>query len=68
MKYNSFGTKLWSKQLGDSSGNTSVSGIEIDASNNIYLGGTTEGGLDGNVDGGGDDIVLIKYDSSGNKL
>ena len=68
MKYNSSGTKQWTRQLG-SSGSDRGKGIAIDNSSNIYLVGTTSGGLDGNTLGTGSstDIFLVKYDSDGNK-
>ena len=50
--------------------------ITIDSLGNIYMTGTTEGGLDGNANSGGiscyirsscKDIFLIKFNSSGTK-
>jgi len=66
LKYNSSGTKQWTKQLGTSSGE-SGSGVTIDSSDNIYVTGYTSGGLDGNTSSGESDIFLVKYDSSGTK-
>jgi len=66
VKYNSTGTKQWTKQLGTSSldyGN----GITSDSSGNIYVTGITSGGLDGNTIYGKNDIFLVKYNSSGTK-
>ena len=68
VKYNSSGTKQWTKQLGTSSldwGND----VTTDSSGNIYVTGFTDGGLDGNTNSQGtlDDIFLVKYNSSGTK-
>ena len=66
VKYNSSGTKQWTKQLG-----TSVyehgKDVTTDSSGNIYVTGLTQGGLDGNTNSGKDDIFLVKYKSSGTK-
>jgi hypothetical protein len=66
VKYNSSGTKQWTKQLG-SSGYDTGSGVTVDSSDNIYVTGTTSGGLDGNTNSGDQDIFLVKYNSSGTK-
>jgi len=67
VKYNSSGTKQWTKQLGTS---TTEYGRELttDSSGNIYVTGFTRGGLDGNTNLGSSDIFLIKYNSSGTKI
>ena len=66
VKYNSSGTKQWTKQLGTSS-NDYAYGIATDSSGNVYLTGNTEGELDGNTNSGNSDIFLLKYNSSGTK-
>ena len=48
IKYDSSGTKQWTKQLGTSSGDEGR-GITTDSSGNIYVTGYTQGGLDGNT-------------------
>ena len=66
IKYNSSGTKQWTKQLGTTSDDWGNS-VTTDSSGNIYLTGFTKGGLDGNNSSGESDIFLIKYNSSGTK-
>jgi len=66
VKYNSSGTKQWTKQLGTSE-NDIGNGVTTDSSDNIYVTGNTEGGLDGNTNSGRTDIFLVKYNSSGTK-
>ena len=66
VKYNSSGTRQWTKQLGTSS-NELGEGVTTDSSDNIYVTGYTMGSLDGNTKFGNEDIFLVKYDSSGTK-
>ena len=66
MKYNSSGTKQWTKQLGNSAADIGM-GVTVDSSDNIYVTGIASGGLDRNTGSVGEDIVLVKYNSSGTK-
>ncbi len=66
VKYNSSGTKIWSNVLGNSSQNTAT-GIISNSSGEVFVGGYTFDGLDGNSSSGGFDLFLVKYDSSGIK-
>ena len=66
VKYNSSGTRQWTKQLGSSSTDWGYD-VTTDSSGNIYVTGNTLGNLDGNTNSGDEDIFLVKYDSSGTK-
>jgi len=66
VKYNSSGTKQWTKQLGTSS-DDKANGVATDSSGNVYVAGSTQGGLDGNSSAGGYDLFVVKYNSSGTK-
>jgi len=66
VKYNSSGTKQWTKQLGTSS-NDYAYGVATDSSGNVYVAGGTNGGLDGNTNAGNTDLFVVKYNSSGTK-
>ena len=66
VKYNSSGTKQWTKQLGSSSRDYDY-GVATDSSRNVYVSGDTYGGLDGNTSAGNADLFVVKYNSSGTK-
>ena len=66
VKYNSSGTKQWTKQLG-SSIDDKARGVATDSSANVYVTGYTGGGLDGNTNSGLEDLFVVKYNSSGTK-
>jgi len=66
VKYNSSGTKQWTKQLGSASSDF-ANGVATDSSGNVYVAGATYGGLDGNTNAGNSDLFVVKYNSSGTK-
>jgi hypothetical protein len=66
VKYNSSGTKQWTKQLGTGAVDTG-NDVTVDSSGNIYVTGDTYGGLDGNTSAGNADIFLMKFNSDGVK-
>jgi hypothetical protein len=66
-KYDSSGTKVYTKQMGVPGVGTFAVGVAMDASGNAYVAGYTTGGLDGNTLAGGYDFFVAKYDSMGNK-
>ena len=41
--------------------------VATDSSGNVYVTGSTGGGLDGNTSAGGRDLFVAKFDSEGNK-
>jgi len=66
-KYDGDGTELWTRQFG-SKGHDYCQSIAIDRSNNVYLGGWTEGTLLGCTSVGGLDAFVRKYNSAGKEL
>ena len=66
VKYNSSGSKQWTQQFGTSSYD-SGSKVTVDSSNNIYVTGSTSGGLDYNTNSGNGGIFLMKFNSDGVK-
>lgn len=67
-KYNSAGTKQWTKQLGASGKDTFVYSINTDSGGNVILVGFEKGNLDGNTLIGTQDYYLTKYNSLGSKV
>ncbi|MCP4133234.1 MAG: hypothetical protein GY754_19860 [bacterium] len=61
-KYDSSGSKQWTRQTG-SSNNDIPCAIAIDSNDNIYITGYTDGDMAGSS--GGYDSFLVKYDPSG---
>jgi outer membrane protein assembly factor BamB len=66
-KYDSTGAKQWTRQLGVAGRNTGANGVATDTDGNIFVAGSTDGGLDGNPLTGTVDFFLTKYDSTGAK-
>lgn len=64
VKYDTTGTKQWTKQLGTASDDYGC-GVAMDSSGNIYVAGTTAGGIGGNVNAGGNDVFLVKFNAAG---
>lgn len=59
--------RQWTRQLSSSRDDVARGGIAVDADDSVYITGSTEGGLDGNVYLGFQDIFLTKYTRSGKK-
>jgi len=64
-KYDSIGAKQYTRQLGVTVNFTESRSVTTDG--NVYVGGFTNGGLDGNTLTGSIDFFLTKYDSTGVK-
>ncbi|HOD36683.1 MAG TPA: SBBP repeat-containing protein [Syntrophales bacterium] len=65
LKYNTSGTRQWTRMLGTSS-DEYARGMAVDGSGNPYITGHTSGNLDGVTNAGGNDGFIVKYDASGN--
>jgi hypothetical protein len=55
------------KDLGDNVMDAIATDVTVDATDNVYVAGQSNGDLDGNTVVGGYDIVLRKYDTAGVK-
>ncbi len=66
IKLDKNGNKLFTKQWGTTEYDSGFS-ISIDNLGNIFITGSTWGGLDGNTNSGFSDIFLTKFDKDGNK-
>jgi len=66
-KYDGSGNEIWTRQFG-TSGDEGVQDIAIDGSSNVYVAGYTWGVFPGQVNLGGPDAFVRKYDGSGNEL
>jgi len=67
VKYNSSGTKQWTKQLGIFDNESGVS-MTVDSSDNIYVTGFTNGSQEKNINQGTYyEIILVKNNSDGVK-
>ncbi len=66
IKFDNDWNKQWTKQFGTSSSDQAAS-ITTDSSGNIYVTGYTHGSLDTQVNSGGTDFILFKYNNSGVK-
>ena len=64
-KYDAAGNLQWIRQLGTDANDYSF-GVSADVRGNIYLSGFTYGSL-GEMNGGGADVFVSKYDAAGNR-
>ena len=66
VKYNSSGTKQWTKQFGTSNVEEAT-GVTTDSLGNVFVTGYTGTGLHGNTSAGNYDIYVVKYNDNGTK-
>lgn len=60
--------QTWSKIWGSSNDFNYTKAVAVDASSNIFVAGTTAGTFDGQVNAGGQDAFLTKFDRYGTRL
>ncbi len=65
-KYDSIGDNQWTTLLG-SSGDDYLGDVGVDTFGNVFITGYTEDDLDQNVNAGGADIFVARYNTNGNK-
>jgi len=66
-RYSADGTKLWTQLVG-STGDDYVNGLAASSDGSIYVFGTTNGNIDGNINSGDADVFVSKFQSDGTKL
>jgi hypothetical protein len=77
VKYNSSGTALWARTVSSGDGNSSFFSVAVDSSGNVYAAGsqssytsvyTYDTGVSAQGSSSQDNVVLVKYNSSGTAL
>jgi hypothetical protein len=63
VKYDSEGDWKWTRQIGTVNDDRGY-GVAVDGSGDVYVTGEIGGSFDGNVYAGGQDIILVKYDTA----
>ncbi|MBU8899766.1 SBBP repeat-containing protein [Corallococcus sp. M34] len=67
-KYSAAGVYQWTRLVGVAGGSTYGYTVATDASDNSFIMGDVDAGLDGNVRAGMSDVFVTKFDAAGNKL
>lgn len=65
-KYGPDGDRIWSRYFGTPEDDPTRD-MAVDADENIYVAGFTEGSIDGQKNAGSYDVFVLKYDSAGTK-
>ena len=65
VKYDTSGTRLSTNQRGSTEDDNNY-GAAVDAAGNLYVVGETAGSVDSRTNAGSFDLLLVKYDASGN--
>lgn len=63
-KYDDAGAEIWVDQRGTAA-DEFAGGVAVTSTNDVFVVGTTGGGLDGHINQGFTDIVLLRYDANG---
>jgi hypothetical protein len=66
VKLDTNGNMTWAKELGTSATDQAFF-VAADTTGNAYVAGVTMGDLEGTTNAGGNDVVVVKYDSAGNE-
>jgi len=66
-KFNSDGTKIWTKLVGGTSYDYAYS-VSTASDGSIYIAGQTPGNIDGQINNGGYDAFITKFNSDGTKI
>jgi hypothetical protein len=66
-KYTSLSKHAWTRQLGTSAADNATA-VAVDPNGDVYVAGSTSGGLDGYINAGGTDLFVVKYDAAGHQL
>ncbi len=67
-RYDSSGTRLWIRQVGNSDGTTVGRGISTDGDGNSYVTGSTDIDISGQIQNSNSDYFIAKYDNTGAML
>lgn len=61
-------TQLWVRQVGASGGHTSGRSVTVDPNGDIYITGSTDVGISGQIQQGSQDYFIAKYGTNGNLI
>lgn len=64
--YDRFGTKQWSRQFGSAADETALA-VAVDGAGNVYVGGVSDGHIDGATPNSASGAFVAKFDSAGSR-